>query len=664
MRKPRHKTIFEYCAEAPARMARLEAMNAHLKGLYCGIDSVIDRVTDLMKPWYIAPGLQRRSNIICLWGMTACGKTTLVREISDFLAEERIEIDLGEYASADKRFSETFLNNYRHHSGKPVIILLDEMQTPRTISENDMEMDREGMRGLWSLLSDGIIIPNRSVRKRERIEQMEEHVAKVEEWQLEQMKKSRRRKKSTEEQEEDDYLAFNPRYSGRWAISEILDECGLGGYADKASFWTEYEKDPVAMSTRVMELTRDLPSQPILDYTKSIIFVAGNLDEVYIPAHMTDPDMDADYLHEWSKTITLPTVKSALQRRFRAEQVGRFGNNHIIYPSFRRCDFEEIIARELTTIHHQTLEEMDVDITFDPSVNDMIYKEGVFPTQGVRPVQSTMNYLPGKMLTDCFLAILTANAANPPKSTIKVEMKVDAERKVAIFESRTGDSFTMEVPIELQLESRRKMAVNDDMVMSAIHQSGHAVCIIEEVGIVPTRMSCISFGGGSDGATETHWSPKHVGDVKPYLVYDFGGICAEEVIFGTDMRSMSSRGDIKDATDLAANLICNVRYMAQRGGKDFGDDNALLDEQEVSDEIEAMTEDAYSRSLDIVCRRRRLVLSLAAELLSKRQIGDDEIAAVVERCGCGSLLGPRGKGLVELAVSEMKKEKITWSPEG
>jgi len=663
MRKPRHKTIFEYCAEAPARMARLEAMNAHLKGLYCGIDSVIDRVTDLMKPWYIAPGLQRRSNIICLWGMTACGKTTLVREISDFLAEERIEIDLGEYASADKRFSETFLNNYRHHSGKPVIILLDEMQTPRTISENDMEMDREGMRGLWSLLSDGIIIPNRSIRKREWIEQMEEHVAKVEEWQLEQMKKSRRRKKSTEEQEEDDYLAFNPRYSGRWTIGEILDECGLGGHADKTSFWTEYEKDPVAMSTRVMELTRDLPSQPILDYTKSIIFVAGNLDEVYIPAHMTDPDMDADYLHEWSKTITLPTVKSALQRRFRAEQVGRFGNNHVIYPSFRRCDFEEIIARELTTIHHQTLEEMDVDITFDPSVNDMIYKEGVFPTQGVRPVQSTMNYLPGKMLTDCFLAILTANAANPPKSTIKVEMKVDAERKVAIFESRTGDSFTMEVPIELQLESRRKMAVNDDMVMSAIHQSGHAVCIIEEVGIVPTRMSCISFGGGSDGATETHWSPKHVGDVKPYLVYYLGGIAAESSIFGDNMRSMSSGDDIKAATDLAANLICNVQYRVQRGGRKFGDDNAVMDDEEVSEQIKMMTDDAYCRSLDIVCRRKCLVLTLAAELLRKRQLEEDEIAAIVVQCGCGELIGPRGEGPIPLAIAEMKKEKIRWSPE-
>jgi len=63
-----------------------------------------------------------------------------------------------------------------------------------------------------------------------------------------------------------------------------------------------------------------LDKQPLMsmeDYSQSLIFCLGNIDEAYAMAHSTNPDADADIFHEHSLKITLPNIKDALSRRFR-----------------------------------------------------------------------------------------------------------------------------------------------------------------------------------------------------------------------------------------------------------------------------------------------------------------------------------------------------------
>lgn len=84
------------------------------------------------------------------------------------------------------------------------------------------------------------------------------------------------------------------------------------------------------------------------DYSTSCIFVIGNIDEAYRMAKNFDPDSDADRFYKHSLKITLPQIKSALQKRFRAEQIARLGNSHIIYPAFSSKVYRELIVLELS----------------------------------------------------------------------------------------------------------------------------------------------------------------------------------------------------------------------------------------------------------------------------------------------------------------------------
>ena len=60
-----------------------------LKKEFVGIDYQIDTVMDNLRTWFLFPELQERPMIINLFGMSGCGKTQLVKRISELLQIER-----------------------------------------------------------------------------------------------------------------------------------------------------------------------------------------------------------------------------------------------------------------------------------------------------------------------------------------------------------------------------------------------------------------------------------------------------------------------------------------------------------------------------------------------------------------------------------------------
>src|SRR5690606_27195756 len=114
----------------------------------------------------------------------------------------------------------------------------------------------------------------------------------------------------------------------------------------------------------------------------------------------------SDLFYESSLKITIPQIKNALANRFRKEQISRLGNIHIIYPSLNKEAYRTIISRELQKIVKKTSAHLDLKIEFESSVIDLIYKEGVFPTQGVRPLLTTINYVIKTNLSLFFTEIL------------------------------------------------------------------------------------------------------------------------------------------------------------------------------------------------------------------------------------------------------------------
>ena len=106
-----------------------------------------------------------------------------------------------------------------------------------------------------------------------------------------------------------------------------------------------------------------------------------------------NPDMKADAFHKQSSKITITQVKNALLTRFRSEQITRLGKIHIIYPTFSKKAFYGIIRLELDKIRKKLFDTYGIDMHFDQKVEALIFEEGVYPTQGTRPLFTTIHQI-------------------------------------------------------------------------------------------------------------------------------------------------------------------------------------------------------------------------------------------------------------------------------
>ena len=87
------------------------------------------------------------------------------------------------------------------------------------------------------------------------------------------------------------------------------------------------------------------------------------------------------------------TFKDALKTRFRNEHIARLRNNHIIYPALSKKAYQIIIKNELIKLQIQAKDLLGIHLQIEENVEQMIYKEGVYPTYGTRPLYSTIQSL-------------------------------------------------------------------------------------------------------------------------------------------------------------------------------------------------------------------------------------------------------------------------------
>jgi hypothetical protein len=127
-------------------------------------------------------------------------------------------------------------------------------------------------------------------------------------------------------------------------------------------------------------------------FSKTLIIICGNLDEAYVIAkNVSDLETDADRFYNETLKIDIHEIKNALSRRFRPEQISRFGNNHIIYQSLNKEAYKKIIINKLNEENRKIKEKLEIELHYNQSIIDYIYNNGVIPVQGTRPLFSSIN---------------------------------------------------------------------------------------------------------------------------------------------------------------------------------------------------------------------------------------------------------------------------------
>lgn len=563
--------------EFKSKTNKLNKAKKTLKKEFVGLDDVIDEVIDLIEPWYLFPDAQIRPTIINLWGMTGVGKTSLVVRLFEILGITSIyKFDIGDFSedNSDTKLKYKISDSItKLKENDQFVLVFDEYQLGRTISENGEEINRSSLRILWELYDTGKIeIINSSyntTRMYILLQKLEECVSNnvtaingVVNGNEDFYCKVFGIKRGTNNDnggvipdnegvilDEDEDLTFIPSYFG-WTIHEIWENRFMGREDTLNYLKTLNEKQTLDFINETLEQSI-VPT--LYDFSNTVIFNIGNIDEAYRIANDINPDSDADFLYEYTKKITLPEIKQCLLKRYRPEQIARLGNNHVLYKSFNSQMYKDLIQIHINIFKEKIYDKFDLIIDCDDSVYDILYKEGVFPTQGTRPVFSTITSLiegyTGKIISD----IIKKDVLN----VVKLKWAYHNKNHIVEF---IGDKdellFTKKYPVLLKTESLRENSKDDVQALVGLHEAGHAVCGMVALNLIPKHVvsrAADSDAGGFCMLEKPTFRSAEL--IRNDLIYTLGGYAAEVIGFGENFLTNGSSGDIESATTISLEYV-------------------------------------------------------------------------------------------------------------
>ena len=543
-----------------------------LRQEFAGLDDVIDEITENISSWYLFPHMQQRPLVINLWGLTGTGKTSLVERLAQLInfGKKFYHFDLGETSWGKADIKNSLEDIYSSANGFPSILAFDEFQHARTLNEVGIEEKNPEHRVVWQLLDSGRFqFPNNhyylenlymliqklkymlnngvKVQNGYVVAEQELYLRMMSEFNeydgpFEKMLDENKKKKQSSD------LMFLP-FKSLERLFELTRPRYLCVEELKKVLLTFNGPQTIAFLEKVFNHSN---SPRIVDCSRCLIFVMGNLDEVYTMSSDIDPDKDADVFYEQSLKINIPTVKQALRKRFRSEQIARLGNNHIIYPAFSRKTYEKIIRRELEKISNKLEKSRNIRMHFSTKLCNLIYSEGVYPTQGTRPVFSTIHQLInsklGKILSEMVLKKLDLT---------HIELDGDAVALKATFYKGNETVHILQIPHKLYLEKLREDKCDDMQAISAVHESGHAIISAILLKTLPELIYSTSVETGSAGYISGKFKWKYISrkEILPRLAMYLGGLAAEKLVFGEENITMGAEEDIRKATEFITEML-------------------------------------------------------------------------------------------------------------
>ena len=648
------------------RHKKLANISKELKRHFVGIDKQIDAVISSISVWYCCPELLTRPMIVCLWGSTGVGKTDLVRRLVKLLDfhDRFCEVELmnkgGNSASYQyhSSISSVLSANPKIESGKPSIILLDEIQNFRTLNEDGKELPEYKFRDIWMLLSDGKLpfhvdldyimqllweyneAEKNPKKKKDHkmgtfsIKDFADSLKKKEEDIPEETEDP---KLIDENDDEDDDDEDEDEEEGR----DLFDRVNRNDYYSLNHFKTILRLDtPIEEIAKwslakkrstVTERLNDPSLYEQADYTKCLIFISGNIDEAYRFAKKTDEvDVDADIFHKKSLKINILNIKKALMNRFRPEQIARFGNTQIIYPTLSKKSYQTIIQRKVKEIVRRVKNKFKVTMNVDKSIHELIYKNGVFPTQGTRPLFTTITeILEGRLPQFLLKALVMAKN--------KIDVYYENDKICARVGSAKMSNNIVGIDYKGSLDKLRsdKNKNLDERVLNAVHESGHAVVYAHLLKIAPPQISAVTASQDIGGFIWTHEVSGSKKQLEDRICITMAGNIAEKMVFGDDGATWALQEDIMEATNLAGSMVKKYgmdRFSTYRSFPQRTD-IPNTDIESANPIMEEIMKKANERAKELVVSNIPLFEEIVDYLMNHEQLESEEFKKICSKHG-------------------------------
>jgi hypothetical protein len=610
-----------------ARKAILENCKAYLKSEFIGIDAIIDDLIDYLQVWYLMPEILSRPIIVNLWGMTGVGKTDLIRKMVKFLEfQDRFaEIELSNVDGTRWNSSVSqILTGLDFNNEKPTIILFDEIQRFNTLDHEGKPMPQTKFTDFWELLSDG------RLSKKEK-DDLDYYLFNY----LSRGKENQRKKDKGEE------VSTDPTMLGVYDAKALKGALGMDMDVLELSEMTEEQ-----MIQMIMQAKKKKKIYEPINHSKTLIIISGNLDEAFRMANQTsEADVDADIFHSFTKKITVVDVKNALSRKFRPEQVARFGNIHLIYNSLRKADFEQLIQKEIERVKLETKQKIGITLSITKNINQLIYRNGVFPVQGVRPVfSSVIDILDANLSKFVFTAIVNA------EKKISIDYDFTAKKIIAFVGTKK-----VEIPYVGRIDKIRQSNMADAVANISVHECGHAVVYMVLMGMAPLQLKsklASSYAGGFTFPHEIHETKESIlNKIKIYLA---GGV-AEEIIFGKPHASIGRSHDREMVTSLAIDFVRRYGFDEEFQAMYTLESIPYTMDRNITDtDIEKMIARLVGETKEILSSHINLLKALSVELCDKGSMTAKEMAAVAKQHQLAVLVKEEGY----LHISEYEKKLL------
>lgn len=595
-----------------ARSQHLALVAAELKTELFGIDDIIDRVIEQVRAWCVLPHIIRRPVIVCLWGLTGTGKTQLTRSLARKLGfyDRFVEVQMDGFSNGSSwRSSDSIsamLSESGVNEGEPGILVLDEFQRFRTVSDQGKDVAVKRYQDVWQLLSDGRLPPSLSF-----LNELESSLAYS-------LYEDEREDKSEKKDDAPKKLKFN---LSPYQAQEFRQSLKLKESLQEVMAWT-----PAQLQARMVEFKASSQAWET-DYSRLLIIVSGNLDEMYegMASRVEDCDTDADIFHTMTRKLSIIDVKKALNKRFKPEQIARLGNNHIIYPSLSQATYERLIRNACATYVDEVQASSGLHFALHESVYTGIYANAVFPAQGTRPLFSSIHAILSAPLVNATLWALELGAT--ADQTLQVSLDTNAQT----LGFSCGQS-SMACPVPLDLNRLKQRASPDFRALLAVHEAGHGLAYGLLFGHAPqeVKINVASFEGGYNSYARMKTTSMQ--NCLDRMCVSLAGRAAEVLVFGETASTTGSENDFKNATALAARYVRYYGFGQRLSRTDVtheSEDHLNTDVQPSNSEIEALMAQAYARAQHLLRANVALLMAVVDELLANGQINQSKMALLL-----------------------------------
>ncbi|RMX18834.1 AAA family ATPase [Vandammella animalimorsus] len=594
-----------------ARSHALQQVAQQLKQELFGIDAIIDRVIDTIRAWYVMPELIQRPVIVCLWGLTGTGKTQLTRSLARKLGfyDRFVEVQMDGFSHGTSSWHgagsiSRILESSGIDEGEPGILVLDEFQRYRTLNEQRQEVEVQRYQDVWALLSDGRLPPSVSF-----LGELESTLAEA---RYDEQQRSPGERRA---------LTKKPLRVSAYEAQSLKRALKLKEPLLEIMAWSPERVEQELARVRGSEQSWET------DYSRLLIFVCGNLDEMYesLARRVEDCDTDADVFHSHSLRLSLIDVKRALAQRFKPEQVARLGNQHLIYPSLNRAAYTRIIDEHCAQYSEQMQHSTGLHFVITPEVRREIYANGVFPAQGTRPLFSTLHAVLGTPLVNA--AVWALGLGAPAGSTVEVRLGSDGQSLCA---HALGQQ--LHCPVAFEVRTLRQRTLSDFRALLAVHEAGHGLVHALLFGSAPQeiRINVASFEGGYAMFSDLQsWSRSNWLD---RIAVCLAGRAAENVVFGADACSSGAEQDIQHATEYASRFVRFLGYgerLARTDVTSETNEHLNTDVQPSNLAIEAILQAQMQRSTALIAAHRQQLLTLVDELMRHGELGRQRLAELL-----------------------------------